>query len=81
MEFSLWFLLIPYGLIAGLACLFFLFNIFHIARYGLQSVKTGAVLMMYTIAFLIICIISVLLVARYDWSAVITLADLFSLSL
>ncbi len=81
MEFPLWPLLIPYGLLAGLACLFFLFNIFHIARYGLQSAKTGAVLMMYTIAFLVVCIISVILVIGHDWSSVITASDIFSFSL
>jgi hypothetical protein len=81
MEFALWYLLIPYGLIVALAGAFFFFNLFHIARYGLQSVKTGIVLLIYTITFLAVCIISVFLLGAYDWSAVIELNGLFSLSL
>lgn len=76
MEFAMWYLLIPYGLLVALAAAFFFFNLFHIARYGLQSVKTGMVLLMYTIGFLAVCIASVFLLGAYDWSAVIELSNL-----
>lgn len=63
-----WYLLIIYGIFAFLGFAFLLFNVFHVARFGLQSTKTTAVLAIYILSFLLVSIGSVFIVFSYDWS-------------
>ena len=59
----------------------FIFNIFHIAKFGLQSTRTAFVLGLYTLGFFSVGIISLILIAQYDWTATLDLAEVFNTSL
>ncbi len=73
--------LIPYLVFAGLSVMLFFFNIFHIAKFGLQSTRTAFVLGLYTLGFFSVGIISVILIAQYDWTATLDLAEIFNTSI
>ena len=78
MSFPAIYLLIPHFLFAGLAVMVFFFNIFHIAKFGLQSTRTAFVLGLYTLGFFAVAIISVVLISQYSWSGEIELTDAFT---
>lgn len=64
----MWYFLIPYAFFVALGLLFLIFNLFHVAKFGIQSAKTSAVLASYVVAFIIVGITSVLLVFTYTWN-------------
>ncbi|MBL4692623.1 MAG: hypothetical protein JKY92_04770, partial [Magnetovibrio sp.] len=55
--------LVIYILIAAFGVVMFLFNFFHIAKFGLQSPKTSYVLAGYTLAFIGTIILTLLILA------------------
>jgi hypothetical protein len=67
-SFPLIYLLIPFGIVALLAVLFFFFNIFHLKRYAIQSRATTLVMLAYGFSFLVIMLGIGLYVASVDWS-------------
>ncbi len=78
MTFPLTYLLILYALAAFLGFLFTFFNVFHIAKFGLQSTKTSIIIMIYTFAFIGILTVSGLAILTFNWNAVIALPNIFS---
>ncbi len=78
MSFPLWYLLIPYALFLAVTVVFLFINIFHIARFGLQALKTTLVLGLYIISFLSVLAFTSLMLADFDWSAQIELEDIIS---
>lgn len=76
MQVPLSILLIPFAIMFLIGFIFFLINTFHLARFGLQSAKTTALISAYLIGFLVTTLISGALLLRYDWSASIELSDI-----
>ena len=72
------YLLIPYVFFAALSGLVFFFNIYHIGKFGLQSTRTTFVLALYTLGFLAVVVISIILLMQYDWTSTIYINDVLS---
>ncbi|MDA0208252.1 MAG: hypothetical protein O3B64_02480 [bacterium] len=75
MQVPLSILLIPFGIMFFVSFVFFIVNIFHISRYGLQSTKTTAIIGAYLVGFFVTVLISGALLFRYDWSRTIDLGS------
>ena len=73
----MWVFLLPYVLFFFLGFLFLIFNIFHVARFGLQSTQTTVVLTIYLVSFFVVAIFSVMLVFSEDWSGEIDPTEIF----
>lgn len=71
-------LLIPFILVLILAFIFLLINLFHVARFGLQSTRTTIVLAGYLGVFLLVSVVSVMIVFSQDWSGEIDVSGIFS---
>lgn len=77
MIIPIWYLLIVYGLFLLIAGIFFLFNFFHIVKFGLNGIKTGLVLILYAGSFTTVVIINIEIISQFDWTQTITLGELF----
>lgn len=76
-AFSLWYLLIPYALVLLGGSLFMFFNLYHVAKFGLQSFQTTMLLTMYLLSYLIVLGISAALISSFDWSAQVPFLEIF----
>lgn len=65
--FPLWYFLVPYGIFLGFATLSVFFNLFHIANFGIQSLKTTIVLFLYFFSFAGIIWLSFTLLSDVPW--------------
>lgn len=70
-----WYLLFPYLFFVALATLLLVFNLYHVAKYGLQSTKTSIVLAIYILSFFIVAIFSVTLLFTHDWSGALDVGE------
>ncbi|MBU0614099.1 hypothetical protein KJ766_02310 [Patescibacteria group bacterium] len=80
MDIPIVFLLIPFGLMTLVATVFVMFNVFHIAHFGLQSTKTTVILMLYLFGFLATLSICFLILNQFDWSQTINVPNIFDQS-
>jgi len=78
MTIPIWYLLIFYVLFLLIAGIFFLFNFFHIVKFGLNEIKTGLVLLMYAGSFTAVVIINIEIISQFDWTQTITIRELFT---
>ncbi len=60
--------LLLYALISLIAGLFFFFNVFHIARFGLNCTQTNIVLVAYTVLYLAVQLGTLVLLSPVDWT-------------
>ena len=67
-SFPLVYLLIPFGLMFGLATMFFFFNVFHIRRYAIQSRSTTLLLIMYFVSFGALVVFLSGYIIAVDWT-------------
>lgn len=65
--FALSNLLFVYGFFVFLALLFFIFNIYHLVKFGLQSTKTTLVLGIYTLGFVFVLGGTLMMLWNIDW--------------
>jgi hypothetical protein len=77
----LWYLLVPYALIVAVVGLFVFFNVYHISKFGLQSVLSRFVIAIYTLSFLAVVIISVIVLSTYRWDRTIDASNLIRFDL
>lgn len=77
MTFPLWYVLLPYALVLLGTGLFMFFNLYHVAKFGLQSFSTTALLLLYLIGYLVVIAFSVSMLSGFDWNATITMSDIF----
>lgn len=80
MSFSLWYLLVPYVLVVMSTGLFLFFNVFHIWRYGVESLATRSVAVAYIIGYGIIIVASILTLSQFDWSFAPTFEEIMPFS-
>lgn len=76
MTFPLWYMLLPYALVLLGTGLFMFFNVYHIAKFGLQSFSTTALVLAYLIAYIAVLAFSAWLLSGYDWNGIVTLSDI-----
>lgn len=73
----MWYFLIPYILFAFLGLISLIVNVFHIAKFGLQSGKTSALLAGYILAYLFVCAFTAMIILSFEWKDKIQVTDLF----
>lgn len=76
MTFPLWYALLPYALVLLGTSIFMFFNLYHVAKFGVQSFGTTALLLTYLIGYIAVLAFSAVLISGYDWSAAVTLSDI-----
>jgi len=80
MTFPLWILLLPFILFLFVALVFVFFNLFHMARFGLQTVKTTIILGIYILSSLVAIGGIAILLSLFDWMDTVEFGSLFMLS-
>lgn len=75
MTFPLWYFLIPYAVVLLGTGIFMFFNIYHIAKFGIESFTTTVVLLFYVLMYLGVLVFSAALIGAYNWSATVALSD------
>jgi len=78
MIIPLWYLLAPYVVILLVAALFFIFNIFHIVKFGIGIVRSTLVTMLYIAFFGGTTIFTIQLLLRLDWTQTIEVGSIFT---
>ncbi len=78
--FPLWYLLAPYALVVAVTGLFAFFNVYHIAKFGLQSGLSLLVIAGYILSFLAVVTVSFGLLSTFDWNSTIDLTGLLRLN-
>ena len=76
--FPLWYLLLAFLFFVLLTALFFVFNFFHIVKFGLQSTQTTFVLSAYTLGFFMVVGGTLLILATINWDQEIDFDSVFS---
>ncbi len=76
MTFPLWYALIPYVVVLLGTTVFMFFNVYHIAKFGLQSFGTTALVLAYLIVYLAVLSFSASLLVGFDWQATVLLSDI-----
>lgn len=78
--FPLWYLLIPYFVVILLAGLFVFFNVYHIAKFGLQSGLSMLVIGIYVISFLAVVTLSFGALSTFNWDSTVDFSGLLRTS-
>lgn len=78
MEFPLSVLLLPYALVVALGGLMLFFNLYHLAKFGLEGGKTLSLMCAYVLGFLLCLAVSFEVILLGDWSRVVGPSDIFS---
>jgi hypothetical protein len=76
MGFPMWYLLVPFAFVLFCAALFLFFNVYHIAKFGIESPGTYTLIAVYLGGFFVLTIITAVLFARYDWGQEVTPGDI-----
>lgn len=74
--FPIIYLLFVYAFFTLLTLLFLFFNVYHMAKFGLQSGKTYFFLALYVGSFMSLLAFSLLLIVQIDWSREIAVSEL-----
>ncbi len=80
MTSPLWYALLPYALVVLGTGIFLFFNVYHVAKFGVQSVSTTLLVLTYILGYLAVLVFSASVLAGYDWSAAVTWSDIFPFS-
>lgn len=77
MDIPLAVFLIPYLLIVLIAGIFLFFNLFHLARYGVEGAGTWGLMAVYSLIYVVLVgFTSTLLLSGVDWQQSFGVADL-----
>lgn len=77
MTFPLWYLLIPYALIVFGTGLFLFFNLYHVGKFSVKSLGTTLLLGSYLVSYVAVLIVSLTVLAGYDWQREVSVGDVF----
>lgn len=80
LSFPLWYLLIPLAFVFLATSIFLFFNVYHVAKFGLQSMVTRLVVVGYLASYLVVLVVAYGLLASFDWSSTISITDVIPLS-
>lgn len=76
MTFPLWYFLVPYAVVMLGTATFMFFNVYHVAKFGLQSFGTTALVLFYLVLYLAVLALSASALLPFDWSAHVALTDI-----
>lgn len=62
---------------AGFAALFLFFNLYHVAKFGLECFSTYVILTTYTAAFVVVIGVAIYGLAFIDWSQTFESYEIF----
>jgi|AACY02.12.fsa_nt_gi hypothetical protein len=71
------YILIGYAVFALFGGLFLLFNMYHIAHFGLQAVPTIVILVAYFAVFVFVIGISLIALSTFNWTAEIPFSAIY----
>lgn len=80
LEFPLWYFLVPLAFVFLVTSVYLFFNVYHVAKFGLQSMLTRLVILGYIASYLAILLISAGMLSSFDWTATINVGDIIPLS-
>lgn len=75
-HFPLWYLLIPFAAILLATTIYMFFNIYHIAKFGMQSFGTTVVLLLYFGGYLAVLAVVGVMIGGIDWQHSVTIIDI-----
>lgn len=74
----MWAFLVPYGVVAAVTSLYVFFNLYHLYAFGVAKTGTSALIGLYTIAYVVVILLSASMLATVDWSSTFDMGDIFS---
>lgn len=77
MEIPLWIMLIPLGIIMACTALFLFFNIFHLARYGIEGRGAIALILVYIVSYAFVLVLGLGMLGQVDWIQTVKLSSIF----
>lgn len=80
MTFPLWYILVPYALIVFGTGISLFFNVYHVAKFNVQSLGTTLLLGCYVVLYAAILIASLAALSGFYWQREVTLGDVFPFS-
>ena len=75
-HFPLWYLLIPFSIVLLATTVYMFFNIYHIAKFGMQSFGTTVVLLLYFGGYLAVLGVVGVMVSNIDWHHTVTVIEI-----
>ena len=79
-TFPLWYLLLPFAMVLFATSIFAFFNLYHVAKFGMQTFTTTLVLGAYLVSYLALVAFSGLLFSTMNWQQRISLPDILPYS-
>jgi len=76
MDIPLWILLVPLAFIAAFTALFLFFNVFHLARYGVVGRGAIALISVYIVSYLFVCMIGATALLDVRWTQTVSVKDI-----
>ncbi len=79
-HFPLWYLLVPFAAVLLATTIYMFFNIYHIAKFGMQSFGTTVVLLLYFGGYLVVLAVVGIMIGNVDWHHTVTLLEILPFS-
>lgn len=76
MEIPLWIILIPLAATVAMSFLFLVFNVFHLARYGIKGRGASVLIALYLLGYAFVFILGVGTLLDVRWKDTVTAKDL-----
>ncbi len=76
MEIPLWILLIPLAFVLAFTFLFLLFNIFHLAKYGIVGRGAIGLILVYIVSYCFILVVGATAILDVTWTQSVPIKNL-----
>lgn len=76
MEIALWIILIPLAAVIAMSFLFLMFNIFHLARYGIRGRGASMLIALYLLGYAFVFVLGVGTLLDVQWKDTVGTKDL-----
>jgi hypothetical protein len=76
MEIPLWIILIPLAAVVALSFLFLMFNVFHLARYGIKGRGASVLIALYLLGYAFVFVLGVGTLLDVQWKEAVGVKDL-----
>lgn len=76
MEIPLWIILIPLAAAVAMSFLFLVFNVFHLARYGIKGRGASVLIALYLLGYAFVFVLGVGTLLDVQWKDTVTTKDL-----
>ena len=76
MEIPLWIILIPLAAAVAMSFLFLVFNIFHLARYGIKGRGASVLIALYLLGYAFVFVLGIGTLLEVNWKGTVGTKDL-----